>query len=162
MEPMNYHIVERDAFQVVGVKQEFACGPQDIGIPGVPEFWGNAEKNGTVDQLIPLINGEIKGLLGITENYNQEKSTIDYWIAAEYSGDVPNEFSSFVYPASKWVVFEVKGRIPSAMINAWQYIYSEWFPSHEYIPVGLAPLEAYLDSDLHTENSTNEIWVAVK
>ena len=78
---MNYHIVERDAFQVVGVKQEFSCGPQDIGIPGVPKFWENAEKKGTIDQLIPLINGEIKGLLGITENVNQEKSTIDYWIA---------------------------------------------------------------------------------
>ena len=64
---MNYHIVERDAFQVVGVKQEFSCGSQDIGIPGVPEFWENAEKKGTVDQLIPLINGEIKGLLGMTK-----------------------------------------------------------------------------------------------
>ena len=91
---MNYHIVERDAFQVVGVKHEFSCGTQDIGIPGVPEFWESEEKRGTVDQLIPLIDGEIKGLLGITENYNPEKSTIDYWIAAEYSGEVPNEFSS--------------------------------------------------------------------
>jgi AraC family transcriptional regulator len=159
---MNFHIVEREAFQVVGVKQEFVCGPQDIGIPGVPEFWEHAEKEGTVDRLIPLINGEINGLLGITENYNQEKSTLDYWIAAEYRGDVPSEFSSFVYPASKWVIFEVKGRIPAAMINAWQYIYSEWFPSHEYTSAGLAPLEAYLDSDLHSENSMNEIWIALK
>ena len=83
-------------------------------------------------------------------------------LPAENRGDVPNEFSSFVYPASKWVVFEVKGTIPVAMINAWQYIYSEWFPSHEYIPAGLAPLEAYLDVDLYTANSTNEIWIAVK
>ena len=113
---MNYHIVERDAFQVVGVKQKFSYGTRDIGIPGVPEFWESEEKKGTVDQLIPLIDGEIKVLLGITENYNQEKSTIDYWIAAEYSGEVPNEFLSIVYPASKWVVFEVIGRIPSAKI----------------------------------------------
>ena len=69
---MNYHIVEREAFQVVGVKQEFACGPAGYRDPGVPEFWENAEKKGTVDQLIPLINGEIKGLLGITENYDQK------------------------------------------------------------------------------------------
>ena len=134
---MSVRIVEREAFQVVGVKKEFSCGPQDIGIPGIPEFWEEAEKKGTVDQLIPLINGEIKGLLGITENYHAEKSTIDYWIAAEHSGDVPDEFSSFVYPASKWVVFEIKGPIPSAMINAWQHIYSEWFPTHEYIPAGI-------------------------
>ena len=43
---MNYHIVERDAFQVVGVKHEFSCGMQDIGIPGVPEFWEEWGKEG--------------------------------------------------------------------------------------------------------------------
>ena len=50
VEPMNYHIVERDAFQVVGVKQEFSYGPQDIGIPGVPEFWKMRKRK------VPLIN----------------------------------------------------------------------------------------------------------
>jgi AraC family transcriptional regulator len=162
MKSMNYRIVEREEFQVVGIKQEFVCSPQDIGIPGVPEFWEIAKLQGTIDQLIPLINGQIKGLLGITENFNEEKRTVDYWIAAEFRGDVPSDFSSFMYPSSKWVVFEVKGIIPSAMINAWQYIYSEWFPSNEYIPVGLAPIEAYIDSNLHSENSMNEIWIAVK
>jgi AraC family transcriptional regulator len=35
-----------------------------------------------VDKLTQLLNGEIKGLLGMTDNFNAEKNTIDYWIAA--------------------------------------------------------------------------------
>ncbi len=159
---MNVHIVEKESFQVVGVKREFSCGPQDVGIPGISEYWEEAHEMGIVDQLTPLINGEIKGLLGITENFNEEKNTIDYWIATEHIGAVPGEYSSLFYPASKWVVFEIKGQIPSAMIDAWQYIYSEWFPTHEYVPASLAPIEAYIDSDLYKENSINEIWVAIK
>jgi AraC family transcriptional regulator len=163
VEPMNYRIVERESFKIVGEKRTFSCGGYEAGIPGVPEFWVEAHMKGLVNELIPLINGEIKGLLGITNNFNEEKNTIDYWVAAEYNGDhASDELLSFVYPASKWVVFEVKGSIPSAMINAWQRIYSEWFPSNGYQPAQLAPIEAYLDSNLDSENSTNEIWVAIK
>ena len=162
VEPMNYRIVERDSFQVVGMKREFSCGAQEMGIPGIPKYWEEAHKTGRIEQLIPLINGEIKGLLGITENFNEEKNTIDYWIAAEYSRDVPDELESFVYPASKWVVFEVRGPVPSAIIYTWQQIYSEWFPSNGYKPAELAPIEAYIDSDLYSQNSMNEIWVAIQ
>lgn len=161
-EPMKYRIVERDAFQVVGVKREFICSTEDAGIPGIPEFWGEAHENGTVNQLLQLINGQIKGLLGITENFHEEKNTINYWIAAEHSGEVPDGLSSFEFLASKWVVFEVRGPIPTAMINTWKQIYSEWFPSNGYEPAEIAPFEAYIDSDLYSENSSNEIWVAIK
>lgn len=161
-EPMKYRIVERDAFQVVGVKREFPCGAEDAGILGIPEFWSEANENGTVNKLIQLNSGQIKGLLGLIENFNEEKNTVNYWIAAEHSGEVPDEFSSLELPASKWVVFEVRGPIPSAMINTWKQIYSEWFPSNRYEQAEIAPFEAYIDSDLYSPNSYNEIWVAIK
>jgi AraC family transcriptional regulator len=162
VEPMKYHIVERDAFQVVGIKREFPCDTENAGIPGVAEFWGEVNENGTANQLFQLNNGQIKGLLGIIENFNEEKNTIDYWIAAEHRGDVPDEFSIFEFPASKWVVFEVRGPIPTAIVNTWKKIYSEWFPSNGYEPARIAPFEAYIDSDVYSPNSYNEIWVAIK
>lgn len=162
VEPIKYHIIERDSFQVIGIKREFSCGAEDAGIPGIPEFWGEATENGIVNQLVQLTNGQIKGLLGITENFNAEKNVVDYWIATEYSGDVPDGFMSYDIPAAKWVVFEVKGKVPSSIINAWKQIYSEWFPSNGYEPAKIAPIEAYIDSDLDSPNSYNEIWVAIK
>ncbi|CAH0170887.1 hypothetical protein SRABI96_01191 [Peribacillus sp. Bi96] len=163
---MKYKIIEKDTFQVVGVKRECSCDPacntENAGLPSIGEFWGEVHQNDTVNQLIQLNNGQIKGLLGITDNYNEEKNTIDYWIASEHSGDVPDGLSSFEIPASKWVVFDVQGPAPTAMINTWKQIYSEWFPSNSYEPADTAAIEAYIDSDLYSPNSTNEIWVAIK
>ncbi|KAA9029445.1 AraC family transcriptional regulator [Niallia endozanthoxylica] len=160
-EPMKYQIVERDAFQVIGVKRECPCGADTEG-PGIPEFWGEVNANGTVNKLIPFINGEINGLLGMTDKYNAEKNTIDYWVAAEHVGEVPDGLLSYEFPASKWVVFEVQGPAPIAMVNTWKQIYSEWIPSNGYEIAELPAIEAYIDSNLHSPNSLNEIWLAVK
>lgn len=159
---MRYKIVEREAFQVVGIRRELSCGTGEAGIPGIPPFWEEAHSEGIVEALIPLLNGEMKGLLGITGQYNEEKNTIHYWIAAEHKGKVPDEFISFEVPASKWVVFEVKGPIPEAMVQTWSQIYSAWFPNNGYKQASMPSIEAYLDSNLDSPNSLNEIWVAIE
>lgn len=160
-EPMKYRIVNREAFQVVGVKRECPCGANAEG-PGISEFWGEMNANGTVDKLIQLLNGEIKGLIGMNDNYNAKKNTVDYWIAAEHAGDVPAEFLSFEFPAAKWIVFEIEGPIPTALVNAYKRIYSESLPSNGYVPAELPTIEAYISPDLHSLHSRNEIWLAVK
>lgn len=160
---MNYKVVEREAFQVVGIKREVSCsGEGGSPGPGIAQFWDEANENGTVRQLLQISNGQIKGPLGITEKFNAQKNVIDYWVAIEHHGDVPAEYLSFTFPASKWVVFEVKGSIPTAMVKAWKEIQTTWFPSHDFQPAGIPPFEAYLDSDLTSPNSVNEIWFAVK
>ncbi|WP_066307368.1 GyrI-like domain-containing protein [Bacillus sp. FJAT-29814] len=160
---MKYQIVERDAFRVIGIKREIPCeGEGNSPSKGINQFWGESAANGIMDQLLLLNNGKLKGLLGVTRNYYQEKNTIDYWIATEHSGDVASEFSSMEFPASKWVVFDVRGPVSTAMANTWRQIYSEWFPSNKYVPSEIAPIEVYMDPDPDSPNSMNEIWVAIK
>lgn len=161
-EPMNYQIVEREAFHVVGLKRECPCGVEG-GPNGIPEFWVEVNQNGTVDKLIALMNGEIKGLLGITDNYDAKSNTIDYWIAAEHIGEVPSsDFTSLEIPASKWVIFEVNGSAPTALPEAWKQIYTEWIPSNGYEVAEMPAIEAYTDPDPFRPDSTNQIWLAVK
>ncbi|WP_428910795.1 AraC family transcriptional regulator [Niallia sp. Krafla_26] len=159
-EPMNYQIIERDGFQVIGVKRECSCG--DSKSQEIPELWNEVNANGTVEKLVPHINGEIKGVLGMTDNYNPEKDSIDYWIAVEHAGEVPSGLSSYEFPPSKWIVFEVRGSAPTAMVSAWKQIYSEWIPSNGYEIAELPSIEAYIDSDVYHPNALNEIWLAVK
>lgn len=161
VEPVNYRIVEREAFKVVGLKREVPCGEGAEG-PGIPEFWGEANGDGTVNKLTQLLNGEIKGVLGMTDNFNAEKNTIDYWIAAEHIGHVPDGLTSFDFPAAKWAVFEVTGFAPTAIVEAWKRIYSEWIPSNGYTLAELPAIEAYISPDLFSPDSTNEIWLAVQ
>lgn len=161
-EPMKYRIVEREAFQTVGVKRECPCGNESGGPAGIPEFWGESGANGTVARLAGLIDGQIQGVLGITDNYDPENNTIDYWIAAERAADVPEGFEALHFPAAKWAVFEVRGVAAAAMVEAWQRIYSEWIPSNGYEVLNLPAVEAYIDPDVFSAAAVNEIWLAVR
>lgn len=158
-EPMNYQIVEKEAFHVVGIKKECPCGKEAMGIA---EFWGQVTSDGTIGKLIDLMNSETKGLLGLTDNYDEEKNTIDYWIAVEHIGNPPADFNRLDLPKTKWVVFEVHGPAPTAMPEVWKQIYSEWIPSNGYEIADVPAIEAYTDPDPYSTESSNQIWLAVK
>lgn len=157
-EPMNYQIVEKDAFQVIGIKEIVSIDTKDQD-QTIPKLWSKVNSDGTLDALASLNNGEIKGILGISDNYVPAENRMDYWVATAYDGDVPAGYSSMVIPASKWVVFQVQGEIPEAIIQTWKQIFSEWFPSNGYETADIASLEVYTGS---YPNPSCEIWVAIK
>ncbi len=162
-EPMKYNIVEKEKFQVVGVKRTYNCQTGE-NLQGIPQFWNELNGQGMDEQLFTLNNGQIKGVLGVCvpdENY-KDNSLIDYWIATNHVGEVPENMLAMEVPASKWVVFEVLGPMPDAMQNAWKKIFSEWFPSNPYEPAGTAELEVYTDEDPTSENLYSEIWIPIK
>lgn len=162
-EPMKYNIVEKEKFQVVGVKRTYNCQTGE-NLQGIPQFWNELNGQGMDEQLFTLNSGQIKGVLGVCvpdENY-KDNSLIDYWIATDHVGEVPENMLAMEVPASKWVVFEVRGPMPDAMQNAWKKIFSEWFPSNPYEPAGTAELEVYTDEDPTSENLYSEIWIPIK
>ncbi|MFY0516733.1 AraC family transcriptional regulator [Lysinibacillus sp. UGB7] len=162
-EPMKYKIVEKEKFQVVGVKRTYNCQNGE-NTQGIPLFWDEMNNKGMDDALFKLNNGEIKGVLGVCvpdKNY-KENSLMDYWIATDHTGDVPEDLLTMEVPASKWVVFEVHGPMPTAMQNTWKQIYSEWFPSNPYEPTGSAELEVYTDEDPSSPDLYSEIWIPIK
>lgn len=162
-EPMKYKIVEKESFQAVGVKRIYNCKNGE-NTQGIPLFWNDVHLDGTNDLLIQLNNGDIEGVLGVcvADTAYRENSLIDYWIATDYVGEVPENLSAITIPASKWVVFEVHGPMPEAMQNTWKQIYAEWFPSNPYEPAGTPELEVYSDDDPSSENCYSEIWIPIK
>ncbi|MCH1626433.1 AraC family transcriptional regulator [Ferdinandcohnia quinoae] len=159
-EPVKYSIVEREAFKVVGVKREFSC-VNDEHLAEIPKLWDKVNSDGTCDSLIPLINGQIKGIVGVCVSAPNTNS-IDYWVAVEHTGEVPDEFLHVEIPAAKWAVFEVHGAMPYAMQDAWKRIYSEWFPSSGYEYAGTAEMEVYTGDNPSDPNCYSEIWIPVK
>ncbi|MGE7672748.1 AraC family transcriptional regulator [Lysinibacillus sp. NPDC094403] len=162
-EPMKYKIVEKEKFQVVGVKRTYNCQNGE-NLRGISQFWIEMNSKNFDHQLIQLNNGSIKGVLGVcVPNTSQEQSGfIDYWIATDHVGEVGENLLSMEVPASKWVVFEVHGPMPDAMQNTWKQIYSEWFPSNPYKAAGTAELEVYPDEDAYSPDSYSEIWIPIK
>jgi AraC family transcriptional regulator len=162
-EPMKYKVVERDGFQVVGIKREFSLVNGE-NLLGIPKLWDEVNENGTVDLLFKLNNGRIKGVLGVcvTNKDTQSKQVMDYWVATEYDGDTPDGLLKLEVPASKWAVFEVHGPMPDAMQKAWKQIFSEWLPSSGYEHAGTPALEVYTAKNSFSPDFYSEIWIPVK
>lgn len=163
-EPMRYKIVERESFNVVGVKQEFLLVNEE-NLRGIPKMWEAVNRDGTIDKLVPLMNGEIKGILGVCVDKRQpqlSEQKMDYWIGVDHIGEKPEGLLSLSLPASKWGVFEVHGPMPDSIQNVWKQIFSEWFPSNNYEHAGTPELEVYLGDDASSPNYYSEIWIPLK
>lgn len=162
-EPMKYKIVEKEKFQVIGIKRTYNCQNGE-NLQSIPQFWNEMNSKNFDQQLIQLNNGSIKGTLGVCiPNTDQgQNGFIDYWIATDHVGEVGENLLALEIPASKWVVFEVHGPMPDAMQNTWKQIYSEWFPSNPYKPTGTAELEVYPNEDVYSSDSYSEIWIPIQ
>lgn len=158
-EPMKYRIVEKESFEVVGRKQTVSF--DDMG-EAISRFWNQLNQDGTVEQLVRLNNGEIKGVMGLSADYNTEENKMDYWIAVESTLKPGEDFEVLMQPASKWAVFEVRGPVPDSISRAWKQIFSEWFPSNGYEHTGGDSFEVYISEDPTQNDSYMEIWIPVK
>lgn len=159
-EPMKYRIVEKEAFQAVGVKREFSLVNEE-NLKGIPLMWQEVLRDGTNDRLVRLNNGKIDGVLGVCVSFG-DRQAIDYWVATAYEGDLPDGLEQLTIPASKWGVFEVRGPMPDAMQKTWKQIFSEWFPSSGYEPAGTPELEVYPPENAYAADYYSEIWIPLK
>lgn len=155
--PMNYQIIDKDSFQILGSKRTYNCKTGE-NTKNIPLFWDEANANGTTELLYQQNDGVIDGILGVCVAHTDK---IDYWIATTsnaHSGD----FETLTIPASKWVKFEVHGAMPDAMQNTWKQIYSEWFPAHPYTPTGTPELEVYTEDNPSSPDCYSKIWIPIK
>lgn len=157
--PMNYKIVDHEAFKVIGVRKEFSL-INEQNLTGISEMWQLAHTDGTDELLSSLNNAPVQGVIGVCDDKNDK--SIDYWIGTAYQNETPERFEATEIPASKWAIFEVHGAMPNAIQKVWKQIFSEWFPSSNYEHAGTPELEVYSDGDASEENYYSEIWIPVK
>ncbi|MFS0672095.1 AraC family transcriptional regulator [Ornithinibacillus sp. 179-J 7C1 HS] len=158
---MDYKIVEKDAFTVVGKSiSTTTVGGENHRT--IATFWDESNVNGFTAEL--AINCGELGLLGICLEFDQKLENITYLIAAEKNiEEVPSDWLESEIPSSTWAIFPVHGAMPDAMPKVWQRIFSEWFPSTGYEHSGGPEMEVYLSNgDPASENYYSEIWIPIK
>lgn len=161
-DPMKWNVVEKGSFHVMGVKREFSYEHGENSI-GIPKFWAEVNANGTSETLSKLNNGSIRGLLGVcAANESNPKQVMDYWVAVDFDGEVPEGMECLTIPASKWVVFEVICPMPGAIQDVWNKIYSEWFPGSGYTHANAPEFELYPEGNPSSPDYYSEIWIPVK
>ncbi|MCX8130574.1 MAG: AraC family transcriptional regulator [Clostridia bacterium] len=154
---MDYKVIEKEAFQVVGKSIEVSTKDGE-NFKNIPLFWKESCENGFTEKL-EKISGTL-GILGVCWNdYDGEKFT--YIIAVEKPGECVQDTREYEIPASKWAVFESVGPMPDAIQNVIQRIYSEWFPSTGYEHADAPDLEVYYPGDASSDNYRCEVWIPI-
>ena len=153
-EEMEYRIEKREAFRIVGIS-----APLDKDLEKnfavVPQMWGKAAADGTIQRLAGLMDGQPAGLLGVSAC--QEDENWRYFIAVA-SGQTAEGLETYTVPAATWAVFPGEGTNLSLQ-DLERRILTEWLPTSGY-EYGSAPdIEVYLNPD--PENAKYEVWIPV-
>ncbi len=156
---MNYKIIEKEAFNVVGKLLKVSTKNGE-NFKTISEFWQECCKDVTCERICSIDN--TKNMLGICMDMENEKEQFSYMIAIE--GENIRDNKDFIVkeiPASTWAVFTSIGPMPTAIQNVIQRIYQEWFPSTGYEHAGTAELEVYLPGDTDSEDYCSEVWIPI-
>ncbi|WP_304964773.1 AraC family transcriptional regulator [uncultured Oscillibacter sp.] len=152
-EEMEYQIEKREAFRIVGFRTPL---PMDVekSFQVVPKFW--AEIGPRQAELVPLMNGEPAGMLGVCTCDEEENF---YYIAVASSAPAPEGMHEWMVPAATWAVFAGTGRLPEAMQELQKRIVSEYLPDSGYGWAKAPDIEVYLNRP--GEESRFQVWLPV-
>ncbi len=145
---LDYSIVEKASFTIVGVKRPFNS---DTSYQEIPKFWDEW-----------LAQGEsrpVMGMFGVCVDAGGKD--FDYWIADIYLPwkDVPEGCETKLIPGSLWAQFPCTLKTLQSVNTQ---IWSEWLPSLQgYTLGGDSSLEIYLPQNEKGEMPVY-IWVPLK
>ena len=146
---LDYRIVEKAPFTIVGVKRPFNS---DTSYQEIPKFWNEW-----------LAQGEkrpIMGTFGVC--IDMKGKQFDYWIADLYFPweDVPEGCETRVIPASAWAQFPCT---MDTLQDTNTKIWSEWLPALQgYSLAGEYDIEVYLPPEEGSKDMSVYIWVPLK
>jgi len=147
---LEYKIVEKPQFTVIGVSRKFN---PETSYQEIPKYW---------TEMMNKSDFPLMGMYGICMDLDEVGSEFDYWIADNYIPwqDIPAQCKSIVIPAGTWVVFPCTMKtLQDTNTRMWQ----EWLPNcREYKLGGSYNIELYgLPCEDAPEDSYVELWLPV-
>lgn len=161
---MNYRIVEKEAFKLVGFKKRVPVIFKGVNpyIAKMTELL-NPE---VIKQLKAISNVKPTGIISASTNFSEgrmeERGELDHYIGVATSSDETAELDVLKIESSTWAVFESIGPFPETLQNVWGRIYSEWFPSSGYEAVEGPEILWNESPDTGNPKYRSEIWIPVK
>lgn len=153
---MNYKIEEKDAFRLVGIKENVST-VDEYNFKRIPQIWEEVNHNGKCSEISKLADGSINGVMGVCADFN--KDNFNYYIASVTTKEVPEGMSELNIKKGTWAIFKCKG--VSEIQDAWKKIFTDWFPTSGYEHADEAEIEYYPFDENDPENVVCEIWIPV-
>ncbi|MFZ6030240.1 MAG: GyrI-like domain-containing protein [Chloroflexota bacterium] len=146
---VKFRLLERPGFEVVGKKAWI--GGQDNELFG--RFWRECQANGLLATFWQL-RGDRPGpqtgalTLGISRvEQDPNKREFFYMLAVEKQADYPASLlegmETYTVPATRWAVFECRGKVPESIVKAEMFAFMEWLPTSGYEHALAPEMEVY-------------------
>ncbi|MFD0673108.1 GyrI-like domain-containing protein [Cohnella sp. GCM10027633] len=158
---MDYRVVERDAFRIIGKALRTTCKDGENSRE-IPKFWQRSNQDGTVEKLVEVGGGK-EDVLGVCLDMQVGEEEFNYLIAvaAPSEAEVPEGYEARVIPAYTWAVFTSVGAMPDAIQTVWNRVFQEWFPATGYEHAGGPEFELYPPGDVNADDYRCEVWLPV-
>ncbi len=117
VEEMNYRIVEKPSFRIVGFKKRVPIIFKGVN-PEIEKMWKCLDEQ-AIKELKALSDIEPNGLISASANFSEgrmeERGEIDHYIGVATTKTCPDHFDCLEIAASKWAVFEAVGSFPETL-----------------------------------------------
>ncbi|SFU33086.1 Predicted transcriptional regulator YdeE, contains AraC-type DNA-binding domain [Clostridium sp. DSM 8431] len=119
---MDYKIIEKDEFKVVGIGKKFKY---DSAFNDIPLFWQ--------EYMSQEKNKFLCGMYGVNIDQDMNGNEFEYMIADDYSEEKAKEKGAVVknIPKFTWAVFPCYGDCTVSMQETNKKIFSEWLPNNK-------------------------------
>ena len=153
---MNYRIEEKESFRVIGVSKSL-YNEIEKNFEIVPKMWEEEAKKGTIQKLALRMEGDPKGLLGVSACNKVDEWK--YFIAVSNNDANDNFFEKLIIPKSTWAIFEGSGNAKDIQ-QLEQRIVTEWLPTSGYEYSNAPDIEVYMSENI--KDMRFEVWIPVK
>lgn len=153
---MNYKIKQKGSFRIIGVSQTLHK-EIDKNFVAIPQMWQKVSEDGTVEKLVPMMNLEPMGVLGVSVCNEEEEWK--YYIAVASNKPIDEEFEEYIVSESTWAIFYGEGVMPHSIQELEKRIITEWLPTSGYEYANAPDIEVYLSPD--PQNAKFEVWIPI-
>jgi len=160
---MDYRIVNKEAFYLVGPKKRIALIYQGVN-PEAQAMWQSLTPE-DIRELKAMSNVEPYGLLSVSAEFSEgreEGTHLDHLVGVATTQSSSDRWAVMPVAASAWAVFTVRGAFPTALQDTWARIYAEWFPSAGYEACEGPEIVWTESKDRPLSDFHNEIWIPVR
>ncbi|SKB47596.1 AraC family transcriptional regulator [Acetoanaerobium noterae] len=161
---MNYKIVEKQSFKIVGFKKRVSMVFKGIN-PEIADMTSLLTPE-IIKQLKSISNVEPLGIISASTNFSEErmegKGELDHYIGVASNSDDTASFDVLNVNSGTWAVFEAIGPFPETLQDVWGRIYSEWFPSSGYETVVGPEILWNENPDTGNPKYKSQIWIPVR
>lgn len=158
VEEMEFKIEKKEPIRIVGISQPLEK-EMEKNNKTVPQMWGQAQMDGTIMQLVGMMDGEPKGLLGVSACSTKDEEWKYYIAVASNMPIAGTNFVEYTIPAATWAIFSGTGTGISIQ-ELQRKVFLEWLPTSGYEYADVADIEVYIDPN--PEDTKYEVWMPVK